>query len=132
MIARWMGVGFAHGVMNTDNMSIKGVTIDYGPFGFLDEYDPHFIPNTSDDTGRYDLQNQPSVGIWNLQRLAAAFSALVPGEPTRRLGFEKYGQYSFTLCNNQRYSRTFLYDQRQYSIPYCINMTGLLDLGADN
>ena len=82
MIAHWMSVGFAHGVMNTDNMSIKSITIDYGPFGFLDEYDPHFIPNTSDDTGRYDLQNQPSVGIWNLQRLAASFSALVPGNIT--------------------------------------------------
>ena len=79
MIAHWMSVGFAHGVMNTDNMSIKSITIDYGPFGFLDEYDPHFIPNTSDDHGRYDLQNQPSVGIWNLQRLAASFSAVVPG-----------------------------------------------------
>ena len=58
MIAHWLSVGFAHGVMNTDNMSVASVTIDFGPFGFVDEYDPNFIPNTSDDTGRYDLESQ--------------------------------------------------------------------------
>ena len=52
MIARWMSVGFAHGVMNTDNLSVASVTIDYGPYGFVDAYDPYFIPNTSDDLGR--------------------------------------------------------------------------------
>ena len=56
-----LSVGFAHGVMNTDNMSVASVTIDYGPFGFVDEYNPNFIPNTSDDTGRYDLESQASV-----------------------------------------------------------------------
>ena len=52
LIARWMAVGFAHGVMNTDNLSVASVTIDYGPYGFLDAYDPYFIPNSSDDGGR--------------------------------------------------------------------------------
>ena len=56
-----LSVGFAHGVMNTDNMSVASVTIDYGPFGFVDDYNPNFIPNTSDDTGRYDLESQASV-----------------------------------------------------------------------
>ena len=65
-----LSVGFAHGVMNTDNMSVASVTIDYGPFGFVDEYDPNFIPNTSDDTGRYDLESQassvrPNLGHFN-------------------------------------------------------------------
>jgi uncharacterized protein YdiU (UPF0061 family) len=60
MIAHWLSVGFAHGVMNTDNLSIASVTIDYGPFGFVDEYDPNFVPNTSDDAGRYDLESQAS------------------------------------------------------------------------
>ena len=55
-----LSVGFAHGVMNTDNMSVASITIDYGPFGFVDEYNPNFIPNTSDDTGRYDLESQAS------------------------------------------------------------------------
>ena len=58
-----LSVGFAHGVMNTDNMSVASVTIDYGPFGFVDEYNPNFIPNTSDDTGRYDLESQASVPL---------------------------------------------------------------------
>ena len=58
LVARWAAVGFTHGVLNTDNLSVAGVTIDYGPFGFLDEYQPGFIPNHSDDMGRYDFQNQ--------------------------------------------------------------------------
>ena len=56
-------MGFAHGVMNTDNMSVASITIDYGPFGFVDEYNPNFIPNTSDDTGRYDLESQASAVV---------------------------------------------------------------------
>ena len=59
MIVKWQSVGFTHGVCNTDNYSLLSITIDYGPFGFLDEYDPGFIPNTSDDEGRYDYQKQP-------------------------------------------------------------------------
>ena len=62
-----LSVGFAHGVMNTDNMSVASVTIDYAPFGFVDEYNPNFIPNTSDDTGRYDLESQASVPLGPLQ-----------------------------------------------------------------
>ena len=77
MIAHWMAVGFVHGVMNTDNLSLKSITIDYGPFGFLDEYDPHYIPNTSDDMGRYDLQNQPSIGYWNLEKLAKSLTPIL-------------------------------------------------------
>ncbi|POP47239.1 YdiU family protein [Superficieibacter electus] len=77
MIARWQSVGFAHGVMNTDNMSILGLTIDYGPYGFLDDYQPGFICNHSDYQGRYRFDNQPAVGLWNLQRLAQTLSVLM-------------------------------------------------------
>ena len=56
MIAKWMGVGFAHGVCNTDNFSLLSITIDYGPFGFMDEYDPGMVPNTSDDEHRYSYE----------------------------------------------------------------------------
>ncbi|MEO3988467.1 protein adenylyltransferase SelO [Pseudocitrobacter cyperus] len=77
MIARWQTVGFAHGVMNTDNMSILGLTIDYGPFGFLDDYQPGFICNHSDYQGRYSFENQPAVGLWNLQRLAQSLSGFI-------------------------------------------------------
>lgn len=76
LMVEWQRVGFVHGVMNTDNMSILGQTIDYGPFSFVDDYDPQFTPNTTDLPGRrYALGNQPSVGFWNLGKLA---SALLP------------------------------------------------------
>ena len=77
MIARWQGQGFAHGVMNTDNMSILGLTIDYGPFSFMETYNPGFICNHSDTQGRYSFEKQPSVALWNLHRLADAFKSLV-------------------------------------------------------
>ncbi|NDL63071.1 protein adenylyltransferase SelO [Acerihabitans arboris] len=77
-IAQWQAAGFAHGVMNTDNMSILGITIDYGPFGFLDAYQPGYICNHSDHQGRYAFDNQPAVGLWNLHRLAQALSGLMP------------------------------------------------------
>lgn len=80
MIAQWQSVGFNHGVMNTDNMSIIGDTIDYGPFGFLDEYDPDHICNHSDNNGRYAFKNQPSVGLWNLNALATALTSLIDTE----------------------------------------------------
>ncbi len=80
LIARWQAVGFAHGVMNTDNMSILGLTIDYGPFGFLDDYQPGFICNHSDYQGRYSFENQPAVALWNLQRLAQSLSPFIAAE----------------------------------------------------
>jgi len=80
MVAEWQCVGFTHGVMNTDNMSVLGLTIDYGPFGFLDSYDPTFIANGSDNQGRYAFGQQPSVCQFNLARLAEALSLVVPHE----------------------------------------------------
>lgn len=77
LIAQWQTVGFAHGVMNTDNMSLLGLTLDYGPFGFLDDYEPGFICNHSDHQGRYSFDNQPAVALWNLQRLAQTLSPFV-------------------------------------------------------
>ena len=69
LIAQWQLVGFSHGVMNTDNMSVLGLTIDYGPYGFLDHYDPNFICNHSDHTGRYAFNRQPEIAQWNLSCL---------------------------------------------------------------
>lgn len=79
LMAQWQAVGFCHGVMNTDNMSILGLTMDYGPFGFLDAFDPDHICNHSDSSGRYSWRNQPEVAWWNLAALAQALSVLVPG-----------------------------------------------------
>ena len=77
MIAKWQSVGFAHGVCNTDNFSLLSITIDYGPFGFLDAYDPGFVPNTSDDTHRYSYEKQPDVGHFNLKKLLSALRPLL-------------------------------------------------------
>jgi uncharacterized protein YdiU (UPF0061 family) len=78
LMAQWQSVGFAHGVMNTDNFSILGLTIDYGPFGFLDNYDPGYICNHSDYDGRYAFDKQPSIAHWNMKKLSDALSSL-PG-----------------------------------------------------
>ncbi len=83
MIAHWQAVGFAHGVMNTDNMSILGETFDYGPFGFLDDYNPGYICNHSDYAGRYAFDQQPAIGLWNCNALAHALLPLVPTELLR-------------------------------------------------
>jgi len=82
-MAKWQAVGFAHGVMNTDNMSILGVTLDYGPFGFLDGYNPGFICNHSDHGGRYAFHRQPDIGLWNLHALAQALLPLMTEEQAR-------------------------------------------------
>jgi uncharacterized protein YdiU (UPF0061 family) len=78
LVAHWMSIGFVHGVLNTDNMSLLGLTIDYGPFGFLDDYSPSWTPNITDAGGRrYRFENQPAIGLWNLTRLAGALHPLV-------------------------------------------------------
>lgn len=76
LIARWQLVGFAHGVMNTDNMSMLGLTLDYGPFAFMDAYEPGFVCNHSDHRGRYAFDRQPAIGLWNLTCLAQAMLPL--------------------------------------------------------
>ncbi|MBI3479029.1 MAG: YdiU family protein [Nitrosomonadales bacterium] len=77
LMAQWQAVGFSHGVMNTDNMSILGLTFDYGPFGFMEAYDPGYICNHSDPQGRYAFDQQPQIGLWNLTCLAQALSPLI-------------------------------------------------------
>ena len=76
MVVKWLSHGFAHGVCNTDNFSILSITIDYGPFGFVDAYDPDYVPNSSDDTGMYALGRQPTVALANLHRLYDALKIL--------------------------------------------------------
>lgn len=77
MVAHWLRVGFVHGVMNTDNLSVLGLTIDYGPYGWLDDFDPAFTPNTTDRGGRYAYAEQARVAGWNLSCLANALMPLV-------------------------------------------------------
>jgi hypothetical protein len=90
LMAKWQAVGFSHGVMNTDNMSILGLTFDYGPFGFMDAYNPGYVCNHSDHGGRYAFDRQPQIGLWNLTCLAQALTPIIPVEEARAV-LENYG-----------------------------------------
>ncbi len=81
LVARWMAVGFIHGVMNTDNMTISGETIDYGPCAFMDRYDPATVYSSIDHGGRYSYGNQPAIAGWNLARLAESLLPLIDTDP---------------------------------------------------
>jgi uncharacterized protein YdiU (UPF0061 family) len=84
MIAKWQAYGFCHGVMNTDNMSILGLTFDFGPYAFLDDFDAKFICNHSDHEGRYAYVNQPPIAHWNLSALAQALTPLIEVDALRQ------------------------------------------------
>jgi uncharacterized protein YdiU (UPF0061 family) len=90
MLAQWQAVGFCHGVMNTDNMSILGLTIDYGPFQFLDAFDPGHICNHSDNQGRYAFNRQPNVAYWNLFCLGQALLPLIEDQDQALAALETY------------------------------------------
>lgn len=80
LVARWMGIGFIHGVMNTDNMTLSGETIDFGPCAFLDEYDPMKVFSSIDQMGRYAYRNQPGIAQWNIARLAECLLPLIDAD----------------------------------------------------
>jgi uncharacterized protein YdiU (UPF0061 family) len=91
MIAHWMRVGFVHGVMNTDNFSVLGLTIDYGPYGWIDDFDLHWTPNTTDAAGRrYRFGQQPQIAYWNLGRLALALSPLFASLDPLHAGLQRF------------------------------------------
>ena len=100
MVVHWMRVGFVHGVMNTDNMSVLGLTIDYGPYGWLEDYDPNWTPNTTDAQGRrYCYGQQPQIALWNLVQLANAIYPLI-------------GEVAPLEQALERYSETYEHDRR--------------------
>jgi uncharacterized protein YdiU (UPF0061 family) len=86
LIARWMNVGFIHGVMNTDNMAVSGETIDFGPCAFMDAYDPATVFSSIDERGRYGFANQPNAALWNLARFAETLLPLRDADPQRAMG----------------------------------------------
>lgn len=90
LIAQWQAVGFCHGVLNTDNMSILGLTLDYGPFGFMEAFDPGHICNHSDTAGRYAYGLQPQIGLWNLYALGQAVIPLIGSVDATRAALEAY------------------------------------------
>lgn len=92
LMVEWMRVGFVHGVMNTDNLSILGLTIDYGPYGWIDNFDPGWTPNTTDAKGRrYCFARQPAIARWNLERLAEALAPLADADALAA-GITRYGE----------------------------------------
>jgi uncharacterized protein YdiU (UPF0061 family) len=93
MVVEWMRVGFVHGVMNTDNMSILGLTIDYGPYGWLEDYQPGWTPNTTDASGRrYCFGNQPQIALWNLSQLGKALTTVIPDTDGLNASLELYAE----------------------------------------
>ena len=105
MIAHWMRVGFVHGVMNTDNMSALGLTIDYGPYGWLESYDPQWTPNTTDAQGRrYRYGNQPDIALWNLMRLCEALYPLIQDEARLHQSLDLYKE-TFDKSHTQMLSQ---------------------------
>lgn len=105
-VAKWQAVGFCHGVMNTDNMSILGLTLDYGPFGFLEKYDPNYICNHSDTEGRYSYQNQPQIAWWNLGCLAESL----------RLLTNEHDKLQETLNNFAKYFNQFYIEEMGHKL----------------
>jgi uncharacterized protein YdiU (UPF0061 family) len=118
MIAKWQAYGFNHGVMNTDNMSIHGITFDYGPYAFLDDFVPEYICNHSDHTGRYAFDQQPSVGLWNLNALAHAFASFLEIDEIKSI----LSTYEITLVNEYQ----TLMKQRLGFYEHAINDTQLV------
>lgn len=90
LVAKWQAFGFVHGVLNTDNLSIIGETIDYGPFGFMDAFDPDYCPNGSDDGGRYSYAQQPAMCHWNLERLAESLEPIIKDPAVAREAVSGY------------------------------------------
>ncbi len=121
MIVHWQRVGFVHGVMNTDNMSLHGLTIDYGPYGFLDNFDPDWTPNTTDAQGkRYRYANQPYIAHWNLLKLAEAIYPLIedakPLEAILNQFPDDYqSQWHTMMANKLGFDRVLPSDQKLFT-----------------
>jgi uncharacterized protein YdiU (UPF0061 family) len=105
LIAHWQAVGFTHGVMNTDNMSILGLTLDYGPYGFLDRFDPGFVCNHSDHAGRYAFDRQPKIGLFNVSCLAQASLPLLSAEPSEAVEKAKAALDKYEPALVQKFSQ---------------------------
>lgn len=128
LIAQWQAVGFAHGVMNSDNMSILGLTLDYGPFGFMEKYDPGFICNHSDHEGRYAFNRQPVVGLYNLNCLAHAFTPLLSEEVLTEV-LSDYETSYIEAYQNQMNRKLGLVTRQQWDDTLVTDLLQLLHAG---
>ncbi|KAF9382163.1 hypothetical protein BGX21_001881 [Mortierella sp. AD011] len=128
MVSGWQSIGFCHGVMNTDNMSVLGLTIDYGPYAFLDKYDPGWICNHSDSEGRYAFQQQPGICLWNLSKLALTLENLIGAQervddlewlqeqeasPEKEMDLKNRAQDIVVDVMNKSFREVFLKDYRE-------------------
>jgi uncharacterized protein YdiU (UPF0061 family) len=107
LVAAWLGVGFIHGVMNTDNMSVAGETIDYGPCAFMDEYDPATVFSSIDRMGRYAYANQPQIALWNLTRLAETLLPLLDEDEEKAISDAEEALPAFPQLFQSAYLGTF-------------------------
>ncbi|HEY0395206.1 MAG TPA: YdiU family protein [Candidatus Elarobacter sp.] len=126
LMAHWQAVGFAHGVMNTDNFSILGLTLDYGPYGFLETYEPGFICNHTDETGRYAFDRQPTIGLWNCYALAEALSSLIAKEALQTALARYEDVYRATFLGLMR-AKLGLVDQRDDDAELVLDVFRLLE-----
>ncbi|WP_241609086.1 protein adenylyltransferase SelO [Rosenbergiella australiborealis] len=126
MIGQWQSVGFAHGVMNTDNMSLLGLTLDYGPYAFMDDYQPDLICNHSDYQGRYAFENQPTIGLWNLNRLAHALSGLLPVDKIK-LALKNYEPALMGTWGERMRAKLGLYEAKSQDNDLLIELFALME-----
>ncbi len=125
-IASWQSVGFNHGVMNTDNMCIDGRTIDYGPFAFLDEYDPNFVCNQSDTQGLYSFSGQVGSAHWNLDMLARTLSPLIEYDLLEEVLDDVFRSTYDTVYSEIMYAKMGLFTQQEEDKELLYNMTRAL------
>lgn len=127
LIIEWQRVGFVHGVMNTDNLSILGLTIDYGPYGWLEDYDPDWTPNTTDaENKRYRFGNQAQIALWNLLQLANALYPLIQeAEPLQKILEEYKSSYLFDY-HQMMSNKLGLYQISQVPVKFIDQLTDLM------
>jgi uncharacterized protein YdiU (UPF0061 family) len=128
MVAHWMRVGFVHGVMNTDNMSILGLTIDFGPYGWLEPFDPGWTPNTTDaGRKRYQFGNQPAVVEWNLARLGEALNPLIGDVDAIKQGLSIFEEVFYRSHSEMTFSKLGLVTPREGDAALTMDLFSLLE-----
>jgi uncharacterized protein YdiU (UPF0061 family) len=129
LVAQWQGIGFCHGVMNTDNMSIAGFTIDYGPFAMLDDFNYNYVCNHTDRVGRYSYGDQPNIAYWNLTMLAKALSPIIDKERTRKV-LDDFGAFIYpdAYINVMR-KKLGLHEVREEDVELIKELVGALQDG---
>ena len=127
LVAQWQGVGFCHGVLNTDNMSILGLTIDYGPYGFIDAFHAGHVCNHSDEQGRYAYSMQPEIGHWNLYALGQALIPLVDDVDAAKAAIDTYLDEYSRAIEDVFHAKLGLLTRQQGDGPLIDDLIGLLD-----